>query len=289
MPSAVGCSVMSVSHGRSGAAAVNSRATRSSCTGGPALRAQAALLRVHRPDLLLASTAAATRFSPAVMPRAGSSSAMNRYPNAGSSRWMSSAALIRCASSQSRCGDRVCASRRRRPAWRSPAPGRSPRRGCRRRPGHGPAGSSFWGDLPGEDTPPPGAGSRSPAPAPGCVSSAPAAPPTPLLVTPGRIPSSTSASLSQRCRHDSEIPKSFAICDSGASPLRATATTSRRNSSGKRLRHDEHPSSEDQILTGQGVNRTGGSPRRRPHAASAVCSLENGRVKGSTSGFPPTP
>ena len=38
--------------------------------------------------------------------------------------------------------------------------------------------------------------------------------------------------ISQRCRHDSEIPKSFAICDNGASPLRATATTSRRNSRG---------------------------------------------------------
>ncbi len=52
------------------------------------------------------------------------------------------------------------------------------------------------------------------------------------VVTPGLTPSSTSASLSQRCRQDSEIPKSFAIWDSGASPLRATATTSRRNSRG---------------------------------------------------------
>jgi len=51
-----------------------------------------------------------------------------------------------------------------------------------------------------------------------------------LAVTPGLTPSSMSASLSQRCKQDSEIPKSFAICDSGAWPLRATATTSRRNS-----------------------------------------------------------
>src|SRR6185312_11178115 len=80
-----------------------------------------------------------------------------------------------------------------------------------------------------------------------------------LLVTPGRTPSSTSASLSQRCRQDSEIPKSFAICDSGASPLRATATTSRRNSMGNAFgmpiilpaRTDPHR---------QGVNRGGGSP-----------------------------
>ena len=38
--------------------------------------------------------------------------------------------------------------------------------------------------------------------------------------------------VSQRCRQDSQIPKSFAICDSGASPFRATATTSRRNLTG---------------------------------------------------------
>ena len=44
----------------------------------------------------------ATRFSPAFSPAAARSSAMNRYPNAGSSWWMSMAALIRCASSQSR-------------------------------------------------------------------------------------------------------------------------------------------------------------------------------------------
>src|ERR1700749_5175365 len=39
--------------------------------------------------------------------------------------------------------------------------------------------------------------------------------------------------LSQRCGQGSQIPKSFPICDSDASPLRATATTSRRNSVGK--------------------------------------------------------
>jgi hypothetical protein len=45
-------------------------------------------------------------------------------------------------------------------------------------------------------------------------------------------PSSISASFSQRCRHDTEIPKTFATCAIGTSPLRATATTSRRNSTG---------------------------------------------------------
>lgn len=43
-----------------------------------------------------------TRFSLAVKPSSARSSAMNRYPNPGSSRWASKAALIRCASSQSR-------------------------------------------------------------------------------------------------------------------------------------------------------------------------------------------
>jgi len=44
--------------------------------------------------------------------------------------------------------------------------------------------------------------------------------------------SSMSDFLSQLGNVASEIPKSFAIRDSGASPLRATATTSRRNSPG---------------------------------------------------------
>jgi hypothetical protein len=53
-----------------------------------------------------------------------------------------------------------------------------------------------------------------------------------VVVVPRRVPSSVSAIFSQRCRHDSEIPKSFAICRNGVSPLRASATTSRRNSGG---------------------------------------------------------
>src|SRR4051794_30710970 len=36
---------------------------------------------------------------------------------------------------------------RRTPGWKSPGPGRSPRRESRRRPGRGPAGTSFWGNL----------------------------------------------------------------------------------------------------------------------------------------------
>ena len=39
--------------------------------------------------------------------------------------------------------------------------------------------------------------------------------------------------LQPAVQRGSEIPKSFAIWDSGASPLRATATTSPRNSAGK--------------------------------------------------------
>jgi 8-oxo-dGTP diphosphatase len=62
---------------RFGRAAVNTFATRSSWTGGPALRESprffAWLLQIRCMEHNLA-----TRFSPALMPRAGSSSAMNR-------------------------------------------------------------------------------------------------------------------------------------------------------------------------------------------------------------------
>src|SRR6266511_5140319 len=51
-------------------------------------------------------------------------------------------------------------------------------------------------------------------------------------VRPSRTPSSISARFTHRCRQDSEIPKSLAIWDIGASLRRATATTSRRNSRG---------------------------------------------------------
>ena len=51
-------------------------------------------------------------------------------------------------------------------------------------------------------------------------------------VRPGRLPSWTSAAFSQLCRHPSEIPKSFASWFSGTPALRATATTSSRNSLG---------------------------------------------------------
>lgn len=51
-------------------------------------------------------------------------------------------------------------------------------------------------------------------------------------LTPRRLPSSTSAACNQLRRHDSLIPKSLAICVIGASPPRATATMSSRNSFG---------------------------------------------------------
>jgi hypothetical protein len=80
-----------------------------------------------------------------------------------------------------------------------------------------------------------------------------------LLVMPGRRPSSMSASLSQRCRQDSEIPKSLAICDSGASPLRHRDHVT-AELDGERLRHHEHPSSEDRILTGKESTELGAVP-----------------------------
>ena len=185
-------------------------------------------------------------------------------------------------------GDRVGASTCRTPAWRSRAPGRSPRRGSRRRQGHGPAGTSFWEDRPGRSTPPPGAGSRSPARA--CRLR--------LLqlaqlrrlrasVTPGRTPSSMSASFSQRCRHDSEIPKSFAICASGASPLRATATTSRRNSGGNAFGMIDYPSSEDQILTGQESTEPGAVPSRPQMPLKEVTTSNSPSPQGSSKRSPP--
>src|SRR3954451_7165667 len=86
------------------------------------------------------------------------------------------------------------------------------------------------------------------------------APPPPRSPLAGRVrPSSRSAIFSQRCRQDSEIPKSRATWETEASPLRATAMTSRRNSAGNGLgtmpilpaRPKPHR---------QGVNRTRGSP-----------------------------
>ena len=48
----------------------------------------------------------------------------------------------------------------------------------------------------------------------------------------GRLPASRSSSVSERCRQDSEIPKSLATCATDASLRRATRTTSSRNSFG---------------------------------------------------------
>ena len=55
----------------------------------PGLAGQAAAVLLNTDQIRCWEHSRATRFSPAVMPRPGSSSAMNRYPNAGSSAWMS--------------------------------------------------------------------------------------------------------------------------------------------------------------------------------------------------------
>lgn len=68
----------------------------------PGSTVQSTLLGEDRPDPFLGAQPCDTVLAGSI-PRPGSSSAMNRYPNAGSSEWMSRAALIRCASSQSRC------------------------------------------------------------------------------------------------------------------------------------------------------------------------------------------
>jgi hypothetical protein len=61
---------------------VNWRATRSSCTGSPACRLRLRFL-LNTEQIRCCEHSLATLFSPAVMPRAGSSSAMNLYPSAG--------------------------------------------------------------------------------------------------------------------------------------------------------------------------------------------------------------
>ncbi len=117
-----------------------------------------------------------------------------------------------------------------------PAARRSPRRGSRRRQGPGPAGTSFWGltqpqvrlrQVRRSARSTSFSCSRSRILRLASLSSAFSA-----AVLPGRTPSSTSAWRSQFRRHDSEIPKLAASLAIGASPLRATATTSSRNSFG---------------------------------------------------------
>jgi hypothetical protein len=68
---------MSVSQVTLGAVAVNFRSTRSSCTGAPALRFRPRFL-ANTDQIRCCEHSRATRFSPAAMPRARSSSAMNR-------------------------------------------------------------------------------------------------------------------------------------------------------------------------------------------------------------------
>lgn len=89
---AVERSVTSVDHSTFGAPAVNFRRTRSSCTGGPALRDKP-FFWARTEKIRCTEQIRHTRFSEAVNPRAASSSAMNQYPSPGSSAWISSATL----------------------------------------------------------------------------------------------------------------------------------------------------------------------------------------------------
>src|SRR3954447_6016543 len=92
-----------------------------------------------------------------------------------------------------------------------------------------------------------------------------------------------SARFSQRCKHDSEIPKSFAICRIGASPRRATATTSRRNSGGKAFGTMNILPARTTILTGQESTEAGASRGvvgqvRQPVVALGGGDLVDGQV-----------
>ena len=93
---------MSTSHSTSGASAVKFLLTRSSWTAGPAFLPEPCF-RAIADVIPCRLQSRCTRFSLAVKPFSRiSSSAMSRYPNSGSSACTSYAALIRCASSQSR-------------------------------------------------------------------------------------------------------------------------------------------------------------------------------------------
>ena len=84
---------------------------------------------------------------------------------------------------------------------------------------------------------------------------------------------STSAACSQFRRHDSLIPKPLAIWAIGASPLRATATTSSRNSLGwglGRSRHGQHHSSR--------------TPR--PHRSNVTYSCSSPELRNRSSNQP---
>lgn len=93
--------------------------------------------------------------------------------------------------------------------------------------GQGPAGTSFWGQFAGEERRGPSAGSHSPAPAARSASSPPATPRPPSPSRPVRCRPQCRPSSASYAGPLRKMPKSLAICASGASCLRATATTSR--------------------------------------------------------------
>ena len=147
-----------------------------------------------------------TRFSPAVVPRSASWSAMKRYPKAGSSAWMSRAASIRCAVVHpvTCCVRRIFAPLVERLGGETEHPAGHRDGHHRHWQGRRPAGRSFWERLPRHEV---GrqrvASPRLPARGPrsrfrSSLRSSDATPST-RSSTPGRsTPSSTSASWIQR-------------------------------------------------------------------------------------------
>src|SRR5215831_601617 len=253
---------MSVSHSSSGLDAVNWRFTRSSWTGGPRLAGQAALLGEYGPDLLLGAQPGdpvLTRLDAQAGELAGDEPVPERrVVMVDAHRGVDQVCFI-----PGPVADWVLLPRVERLLAKAQHPA-----------GHR-DGDPVSGKVEDQREPHFGLISRAKNAAArrktsfSCSSSllrrrSSRSSADSAAVTPGRVPSSISASFSQRCRQDSEIPKSFAICETGACPLRATATTSRRNSIGNGLgtliilpaRTDPHR---------QGVNSTGGSPLRPYH------------------------
>ena len=197
-------------------------------------------------------TAVGTRFSPTIRPLA-ISSAMKRWPKAGSSPWTSTAVSIRWALSQSR--SLTGAARQAQQACsENPAGHRDgdlvDGQVCDQRWGHLPlAGEHRWGRtsrvrwaVARRSTSFPC--SRSSLRRRSATSSASAGE-RPSLPAEADAPSWRSAALSQRCRHEGETPKSWAAWASEASPRTGHRDHVTTELDGEGLGHDGDPSSRD--------------------------------------------
>ncbi len=228
---------MSVSHSWFGAAAVNSRSTRSSWTGGPGLRSGAALPGVHREQIRCWVHSRLTRFRQALHAPVGELVGDEPVAELGVvvvdvDRGVDQVRVVPVP-----LGDRVGAPLVEGLLGEAEHPAGHRDGDARRRRGHGPAGTSFWEGVAGE------VGRRAAQDlvlllellgplAQLAVLGLQVTVAAPAGAGAGPTPSSRSAIRSQRARQDSETPKLRATCAIDWSPWRATAITSPRNSLG---------------------------------------------------------